>query len=120
MKRLAISAGAVLLLAAAGVCAAADSPMEQCTQQWLDLRAAGKTGGLVYRLFLVQCLKTAPAVPAPKPRLSKASAAKSSVAKPKRPNRMQVCAAQWRDKKANNTTNGMTYRQWSSECLRSH
>ena len=119
MKRLAISAGAVLLLAAAGVCAAADSPMEQCTLQWLDLRAAGKTGGLVYRSFLIQCLKTAPAVPAPKPRASRSEAGGSPTAKPKRPNRMQVCAAQWRDMKANNKTNGMTYRQWSSQCLRS-
>ena len=115
MRRLAIYAGAVLLGLAATAVAAADSPMEQCTAQWLDLKAAKPT----YRPFLVQCLKNPPAVPAPKPRVSKASAAQAS-AKPKRPNRMKVCGAQWQVMKANNTTNGMTYRQWSSQCLRSH
>ena len=109
MRRLAISAGVVLLLAMAGVSAAAESPMEQCTAQWLDLKAAKST----YRPFLTHCLKNPPAVPA-----SRAETHKSPAAKAKHPNRMQVCAAKWRGMKASNTTNGLTYRAFSSQCLR--
>ena len=31
---------------------------------------------------------------------------------------MSLCAAKWREEKANGTTGGMTYRQFSSQCLR--
>jgi len=71
--------------------------MEQCTQQWLDLKADRAT----YRPFLVQCLKHPPVAVAPV----------------RHANRMQACAAKWRDMKAKNKTNGLGYRQFSSQCL---
>lgn len=118
MKRLAIYAGAVLLLVTATRAVAANSPMEECTAQWLALKAAGKTGGQAYRAFLIECLKQGPVAPVVAAKPSRSASHRTDPAKPKRPNRMQVCAAQWRDMKAGNTTNGMTYRQWSSGCLR--
>jgi hypothetical protein len=87
-------------LCAGGVDAAPASPMEECTQQWLDLKADRAT----YRPFLVQCLKHPPAATEP--------------AGPKRPNRMSQCAAKWRGMKAKNATKGQSYRQFSSQCLR--
>ena len=97
---------------------AANSPMEECTARWLDLKAAGKAGGQVYRAFLIECLKQGPVAPVVAARARGATAHNVVAVKAKRPNRMQVCAAQWRDMKAGSTTNGMTYRQWSSRCLR--
>jgi hypothetical protein len=32
--------------------------------------------------------------------------------------RMKVCAAQWQDLKKTGRTNGQTYRQFSSQCLK--
>ncbi len=90
---------AVIGLCAGGAEAAPASPMEQCTQQWLDLKADRAT----YRPFLVPCLKRPPVALAP--------------AGPEHPNRMQVCAAKWRDLKAKNATKGMSYRSFSSQCL---
>jgi len=96
-RRVAAFAVIVGLYAGAGHAAPA-SPMEQCTQRWLDLA----TPKPAYRPFLVQCLKNPPAVEA---------------AGPKHPNRMQVCAAKWRGLKARNATHGLSYRQFSSQCL---
>ncbi len=112
MRRFVAAIVAVMSLVAgpAPAGSAPASPMEQCTAQWLDLKAAKPT----YRPFLVQCLKNPPVAPVSKAR---AGTHTSPVAKLKRPNRMQVCAAKWRDMKATSTTNGLTYRQWSSQCL---
>ena len=111
--------GAGLLLAMAT--AAANSPMEQCAVQWRDLEAAGKTVGQDYRAYAAACLKANAPPPAVAPVQPKGAAkpARTASGKVKRPNRMSLCAAQWRQMKAQNTTRGMTYRQWSSQCLSS-
>jgi hypothetical protein len=116
---------AVLLAVLSGPAAAENSPLEQCALQWRDMATAGKTAGLNYRTFAAGCLKantqtlpqTAGATPIPKSTVHGSKRAKTSMLV-KRPNRMSVCAAQWRQMKAQNTTNGLTYRQWSSQCLR--
>jgi len=117
MRRLLI---AVVLAVMAGPVLADNSPLEQCAVQWRDLTAAGKTIGLDYRTFAARCLKAnaqaSVSTPTPSPAARKSKPAKTS-APGKRPNRMSVCAAQWRQMKAQNTTNGLTYRQWSSQCL---
>ena len=109
MLRLATVA-VVAMTVVAGPVRAENSPMEQCAVQWRDLAAAGKTAGQDYRVYAAACLKagaTSPAQPV-----------RSATGKVKRPNRMSVCAGQWRQMKAQNNTRGMTYRQWSSQCLR--
>jgi len=112
---------AAVLAAMAGPALADNSPLEQCAVQWRDLTAAGKTVGLDYRLFAARCLKanaTAPTADLAAPPKASMSGQRKATAKTRRPNRMSVCAAQWRQMKAQNTTNGLTYRQWSSQCLR--
>lgn len=103
--------------------------MQACTQQWMDLKAAGQTGPAGYRTFLRQCLsgQTAGlAVPLAQPsvrrvKVSGKSPDKSPGTPPgKAPNRMKVCGAKWQQMKATGTTDGMTYRQFSSQCLRTH
>lgn len=115
---------AAFLVARAGSAAAENSPLEQCAVQWRDMTAAGKTVGLDYRTFAAGCLKADRQASAPAaapaavstPAGGKSKPAKSA-SKTRRPNRMSVCAAQWRQMKAQNTTNGLTYRQFSSQCL---
>ena len=107
-----------MLVFQADSAAADNSPMEQCAVQWRDMTAAGKTVGLDYRIYAAGCLKANRQAPAPAPAMSAPAIGKSKPGKPKRPNRMSLCAAQWRQMKAQNTTNGLTYRQFSSQCLR--
>ncbi len=109
------------------------SPMEQCAGQWHDLKAANAAAGRDYRTFTAQCLKTQAAMPqAASPQSVAASApvdrmghAKMRLkrrtpgnAKTRRPSKMALCAAQWQDMKAGNRTNGLTYRQWTSQCMK--
>ncbi len=119
MRGLAVAA---VLFAVAGPAVADNSPMEQCAVQWRDLTAAGKTAGVDYRTYAATCLKANRQAAAPVVSASAAGQPKRVKAsmKAKRPNRMSVCAAQWRQMKAQNSTNGMTYRQWSSKCLSGH
>ncbi len=115
MRRFLIAA---VLALVAGPVAADNTPMEQCAVQWRDMAAAGKTVGVDYRTYAAECLKANRQVTPSAPVSGKSKPAKAS-ATGKRPNRMSVCAAQWRQMKAQNTTNGLTYRQFSSQCLRS-
>ena len=114
---------AVVLAAMARPVLADNSPMEQCAAQWRDMTAAGKTVGRDYRTFAAGCLKANAQASAQVPVSTPISGSAARRPKPakasgKRPNRMSVCAAQWRQMKAQNTTNGLTYRQWSSQCMR--
>ena len=112
---------AAVLAALAGPALADNSPMEQCAVQWRDMTAAGRTVGLDYRAFAARCLKANAAPPVANLAASPGASTpgpRKATAKTKRPNRMSVCAAQWRQMKAQNTTNGLTYRQWSSQCMR--
>lgn len=97
--------------------------MQACTAQWLDIRAEGQAP--VYKTFIRECLagKTAaPTVQAKAGRkktgTGKGPSAVKLSAKVKKPNRMRLCAAQWRDMKAAGATGGQTYRQFSSQCLK--
>ncbi len=138
----AVAAAAVLATTAvAGHSFAAStqpSKMQQCAAQWQDLKKAGKTNGQDYKTFSSACMKgttTAPAatpaapmanmpMPAAKPAMSSAkpaaTVAKTSGGSNGGQNRMKQCAAQWDQMKATGKTNGMTYRQWSSQCLKTH
>ncbi len=126
MRVVMAAAAAAILTGAAlsGHAATANqSPMQQCAAQWQTLKKTNKTGGQTYKAFTTTCMKTAqaatpaPAVGATKPAAAVASAGK---AKAGHHNRMSQCAAQWNQMKAHNKTNGMTYRQWTSQCLKSH
>ncbi len=103
--------------------AAASRPqgrMQLCTAQWLDRHEPDRSG---YKPFMHQCLTGATGVAViNKTAASKATDKKAGAKKsgPKKPNRMSVCAAQWRQEKASGTTGGQTYRQFSSQCLRAH
>lgn len=120
---------ALMMLAAAPAFAAVkpQGPMQTCTAQWLDMRKAGDLHGQNYKSFIRLCLqgKTSDWTPA----ASKAAARKITPAKarplkaraPKQTsgsNRMKMCGAKWQAMKAANTTNGQTWRQFSSQCLR--
>ena len=114
---------AIAVFMGASVCGQAHagavlSPMEQCAAQWHDLRVANAIGGQNYKTFTARCLKgQTVAAPAPRSGTPRSEAHGARATRPKRPNRMQVCAARWRAMKADNTTDGLTYRQWSSRCL---
>ncbi len=101
------------------------SPMQQCAAQWQTLKKTNKAGGQTYKAFTTTCMKTmqaatpVPAVGAAKPAAA-AAVASAGKAKAGHPNRMSQCAAQWNQMKAHNKTNGMTYKQWTSQCLKSH
>ena len=97
--------------------------MQLCTAQWLDRHEPDRSG---YKPFMRECLTGATGVTV-SAKTGKAVASratgKTSAAKksgPKKPNRMSVCAAQWRQEKASGKTGGQTYRQFSSQCLRAH
>lgn len=129
----AVAAAAVLATTAVAghgfAAAAQQSKMQQCAAQWQDLKKTGKTNGQDYKTFSSACMKgaTAPATtpaPAAKPAASAAkpaaAVAKTSGGATGGQNRMKQCAAQWDQMKASGKTNGMTYRQWSSQCLKTH
>ena len=101
---------------------AAPSPMEQCAAQWHDLRAANATGAQDYRTFTAGCLKAGRAVsaaPSLAPSGDSKTFPKTKMVKTGMPKtKMGRCAAQWRGMKAANTTDGMTYRQWTSKCMK--
>ncbi len=125
-------AAAIIVLAvmtfAPGLAKAAGKPqgrMQACTAQWLDLKAEGHPP--VYKTFIRECLagKTAVASGGPVAKVHKARTSAVKRAPPvklsariKKPNRMSLCAAQWREKKAAGATDGQTYRQFSSQCLK--
>jgi len=99
------------------------SQMQQCAAQWQTLKKTNKTGGQTYKAFTTTCMKSTPAAtPAPTPAVSaaKPATAVASTGKTGQKNRMSQCAAQWNQMKAQNKTNGMTYKQWTSQCLKSH
>ena len=102
--------------------------MQLCTAQWLERNAPDRSG---YKPFIRQCLtgatgvtvsaKTGRAVASTETdKKSGAKKTRNGKSGPKKPNRMSLCAAQWRQEKASGTTNGQTYRQFSSQCLRAH
>ena len=101
---LAVVALAVMTLGTAQAAGNAQGRMQVCTAKW---RASGadRSG---YKVFIRQCLTTAPAVKAA-PLKSEGSHAG---------NRMKLCGAKWRQAKASNTTNGQTWRQFSKVCLK--
>ncbi len=111
--------------------------MQDCTAQWL---ATGNPDRAAYQPFLRACLAgavTAPAVrpvalrtpAAPKIRAAhmdsphKALALKAA-ANGDSPspggNRMKMCGAKWQGLKAANATDGQTWHQFVSQCLRTH
>jgi hypothetical protein len=102
------------LLALALPAMAEDKPngrMQACTKQWLERRDAGQVEP--YKPFLKQCLTQL------MPVATKASAvARGTVKKPRGPNRMKICAAQWRAMKAEGKTGGQSYRDFSRQCLK--
>jgi hypothetical protein len=126
-------AGGVVTLAFLAGPALADSKMQQCAAQWQQLKAANKTNGQSYKDFSSQCMKggAAPAAtPKPTPVVAPKPTPAASVAKPAsttasagkgnsaQNNKMKSCADQWNQMKAQNKTGGMTYRQWSTKCLK--
>ena len=122
----AILAGAVVS-GQASAATPAQSKMQQCAAQWQTMKKANKTGGQDYKTFSSTCMKgttAAPAVtpvPMAKPVAGKpAAAVVPTASKAPAGDRMKQCAAQWQTMKAQNKTNGMTYKQWSSQCLKTH
>jgi hypothetical protein len=120
-------AAALLVLAAASSAHAAakpQGPMQTCTAQWLAMRNAGDLHGQNYKSFIRLCLQSKASDWAPV--TSKADTGKKAPAKPRAlkakasgGNRMKLCGAKWQGMKAANATNGQTWRQFSSQCLRS-
>ncbi len=124
--RILMAAAATVVLATAALSGHAATPaqskMQQCAAQWQDLKKANKTGGQDYKTFSANCMKAGPA-PAPTPAVNVSKPAAAVVptgAKAAPGDRMKQCAAQWQTMKAQNKTNGMTYKQWSSQCLKTH
>jgi hypothetical protein len=118
---------AVLLALAAATPAYADpkpqGPMQTCTAQWLVLRDSGDLHGQVYSSFIRLCLdgKTADwTAPAGRSSKSERTSIRTRSLKTgsKRGNNMKICGAKWQAMKAANATNGQTWRQFSTQCLR--
>ncbi len=103
--------------------AAGGGKMQQCAAQWNDLKAHNRTGGQDYKTFSSNCMKGTTQVamaPTVAPKSKPAAAVVPAGGKMSQQDRMKQCGAQWTQMKAQNKTNGMTYKQWSSQCLRTH
>jgi len=110
------AAASVVVVAAA---APAPSRMEACAAEWRAMNKAGVTGDRDYKTFSADCMKRVGASvpqPAPTPPLAVAPHKAKGAHGPG--SRMRSCAARWKDMKAQGTTKGMTYRQWTSQCLK--
>ena len=124
--RIVMAAAAAAILAGAALSGHAlaattnQSPMQQCAAQWQTLKKTNTTGGQTYKAFTTACMKTASLAPTPAVSAAKPSKRVALAGKTGQPNRMSQCAAQWSQMKAQNKTNGMTYKQWTSQCLKSH
>ncbi len=111
-----LMAVAVLVLGSARP-AVSGGPMQACTAQW---QAQGLSRA-DYRPFLIRCLKDETVAPAPvkvavKPKPVKAKSTRHGTTA--QAGRMKACGAQWRQMKAAGTTEGQTWRQFASQCLR--
>ena len=101
----------VALIASPAV--AADKPngrMQTCTLAWQE---AGRSQP--YKTYLTECLSK-PATVATKTAVRGGEKPKKPK-KPKGPNRMKVCGAQWQALKAEGKTNGLSWREFSRQCL---
>ena len=141
-KTIGIAVSAVVFagaLSLAGTGAAnAESVMKMCGDQWKAAKAAGTTGGKTWPEFLSQCragaaAAPAPAAPAPAPTVAPAPAPMAPAPAPTtyvapRPttpgtggkaghdSRIHECAAEWKQAKATNATNGLKWPQFWHQC----
>lgn len=105
---------------------AAQSPKTvSCASRWNQMKAQGKTRGLDYLVYKVDCLKSATAPSVAKPKSvavpAKLSAKPSFKPAPKRhsqQNRMKACGAKWQNMKAAGQAKNTTYRRFASACLK--
>ncbi len=102
---LAVVALAVMTLSTAQAAENPQGRMQVCTAKWRE-DGADRAG---YKVFIRECLKTAPAVKAAPVKAPGSHAG----------NRMKLCGAKWRQAKASNATHGQTWRQFSKVCLKS-
>ncbi len=119
----------------AGVNAAnAESVMRACATEWKQAQAGGTTGGQAWPQFLAQCRTrqgsaaapssstTAPApqsgslFPWSQPSAPTSTAASNVGAPAGAQSVMRLCASQWRDAKAAETTGGLSWPQFLSQC----
>lgn len=124
-------------LGLAGTSAAnAESAMAACGAQWKAAKAAGTTGGKTWPEFRSQCLAEQKAAPAPAPTAvpvtpapatapapapttyvaPKATAPMATGGKAGHNSRIHECAAEWKQAKATNSTNGLKWPQFWHQC----
>ncbi len=144
-KTLAVAFSAAVLAGAfalAGTSSAnAESVMKICGDQWKAAKAAGTTSGKTWKDFLAQCrvdqkaaapaAEPAPAAAAPAPAPAPAAAAPAAEPAPAakaaaapsgaggkagHDARLHECSAQWKQAKANKTTNGLKWPQFWHQC----
>jgi hypothetical protein len=140
-RTIGIAFSAIVLAGAfglAGISAAnAESVMKICGDQWKAAKAAGTTGGKTWPEFLSQCradqkgaaapAAAAPAAAAPAPAPAPVAPAPTAAApEPAAPAatggkaghnaRIHECAAEWKQAKASNQTNGLKWPQFWHQC----
>jgi hypothetical protein len=139
-KTIGLAFSAIILAGAFGLAgtsaANAESVMKICGDQWKAAKAGGTTGGKTWPEFLSQCRAEqkgaaapapapaaapapAPAAPAPAPTTyvaPKATAPMATGGKAGHDSRIHACAAEWKQAKASNQTNGLKWPQFWHQC----
>ncbi len=118
MKNRSFSAvfSAFLFAAAIGLtmtgAARAESVMKQCGAEWQAAKANKTTNGQTWPEFLKSCRARTAEAPASAP----AAAPAPAPAAERGESVMKRCGAEWQAAKANNTTNGQTWREFLKSC----